>query len=169
MHAHIHRRMQMYIIFTYRKKMTLTDLHTHHFLTSLAQPAAWFDFLMSPIEIIISFLLIYPAFTDTLQTFKSIWNELANLEFAGLMNFDKIQILCFDSTCAVLYKDSGFAIKHRKRHKHTFHWKSSDLHQIQTGIQYIGSTGCSYCQSITFYFTSLLIITPSLEKRKILL
>lgn len=81
-----------------------THTHSHsHFLYSLTQPATWFEFLMFPIKIIISFLLIYPGFTDTLQTFKSIWNELMKLQFAGLMNFDKIQTLWVDSTCQALY------------------------------------------------------------------
>lgn len=86
-------------------------LHTHtrthmRFLHSLTQPATWFEFLMFPIKIIISFLLIYPGFTDTLQTFKSIWNELMKLQFAGLMNFDKIQTLWADSCCQVVYAGS---------------------------------------------------------------
>lgn len=40
-------------------KITLTDVHIHghpYFLFSLTQPATWFEFLMFPIKIIISFL-----------------------------------------------------------------------------------------------------------------
>lgn len=51
--------------------ITLTDELIHgrpYFLFSLTQPATWFEFLMFPIKIIISFLLIYPSFADTLHS-----------------------------------------------------------------------------------------------------
>lgn len=121
-----------------------------YFLFSLTQPATWFEFLMFPIKIIISFLLIYPSFADTLQTFKSMWNELMKLQFAGLMNFDKIQTLWRDSACQVLYPvfqlRFWFLYQNCKQKKQQPpHWHSLDLHHIQTEIEYTAIPQRSYC------------------------
>lgn len=122
-----------------------------YFLFSLTQPATWFEFLMFPIKIIISFLLIYPSFTDTLQTFKSMWNELMKLQFAGLMNFDKIQTLWLDSACQVLYP--VFQLRF------CFLYKNWEKKKTTSTLACIRLTSHSIWNQIYWYSTEVILFT----------